>query len=79
MFSKLATLFTVIKATPGFYITTAESSSAGPQIITRSLKDMAPVNVRLAFRGGIFQVHVIPCLVSSYLDAIHSDTTSFHS
>lgn len=79
MFSKLATLFIVMKATPGYYITTKESSSAGPQIITGLLKDMAPVNVRLAFRRGIFQVHVIPCHVSSYLDAIHSDKTSFHS
>lgn len=79
MFSKLATLFTVIKATPGYYITTKAGNSAGPQIITGSLKDMAPGNVRLVFRGGRFQVHVIPCLVSSYLDALHSDTTSFHS
>lgn len=71
--------FVVIQATPGYYITTKESSSAGPQIITGLLKDMAPVNVRLAFRGSVFQVHGIPCHVSSYLDAIHSNTTSFHS
>lgn len=65
MFSTLATLFMVIKDAPGYYKTKEKRSTAGTQIITRLLKDIVRVNVRLAFRRGVFQVHVIFCHVSS--------------
>lgn len=55
----------MIKDTPGYYKTREGSSTLETQIITRWLKDIVPINVRMAFHGGIFQVLVIFCHVSS--------------